>query len=487
MSLELTDEQKAWIDTLQAYKPSFLSARAGTGKTATIVEGIKKGAREGWLNLRDLTVVAFNKRNQEVLVERLEAECNAGLQVATLHSLGFSALRTRLARVEVDNDKCWKILRSRQGKLSKSKKMTHTQMVDTLRAIKAMKIVGGKEMENRNIPLWIREENPDYLEDEVWEGLEASENLAKDKGVIDFADMILLPWKWRLGLFNRSRVIVDEAQDLAPMDWDLLARSVSKRWLVGDPYQRIYQFRDRMGAGEIDGQLRRLHIEQTLGLTKCWRCGKKIIGEAQVFVPDIRAGVEEEGKVELRTSVDWSLEQPATILSRTNQQLVRIGLELKDYGRPVFFVGKEFRSRLKDILDGLRGDGKEELTMGLLNYYHKVLGLCGESDGLKDACDALQWFIVKFDKRARIEREMDKFFLENEVAGGWTLSTIHRAKGLEWDKVFLLDWNGGRDSEEELRNLRYVAITRAKKELVVVRAEKEKTLTDEEEIMKQWV
>ena len=478
MSWELTDEQKTWIESLRAEEPTFLSARAGTGKTATIVAGLKQGASEGWLNLRDTTVVAFNKRNQEVLVERLEGEVEQGLQIATLHSLGYTALRSRLARLEVDEEKGWKIL----GKLGK---MKWTEKIDTLRAYKAMKILGGEWITGKKIPSWVFGENPDLNDEKLWKVLEASEEMARSKGVIDFADMILLPWTWRLGLFNRSRVIVDEAQDLAPMDWDLLARSVSKRWLVGDPFQRIYQFRDRMESGQIEAQLERLRIRKTLSLTKCWRCGWSIIEEAKLYVPDIKAGVENAGQVSSVATVDWTLEKPATILSRSNQQLIRIGLELKESGRPVFFVGKEFRTRLKGILDSLKGDGREDLLASLQGYYHKVIGRCGESEGLKDACDALSWFIERYGLRNRIEREMEKFFLANEVEGCWVLSTIHRAKGMEWDKVFVLDWDTSRDSEEEIRNLRYVAITRAKEELVICRDEKPDTT--EEEIMKLWI
>ena len=62
-----------------------------------------------------------------------------------------------------------------------------------------------------------------------------------------------------------------------------------------------------------------------------------------------------------------------------------------------------------------------------------------------------------------------------------SLMTVHCAKGLEYDTVFVagaesglfpLDIEGGRQEEEEERRLFYVAMTRAKKRLVLTRAEK---------------
>ncbi len=182
--------------------------------------------------------------------------------------------------------------------------------------------------------------------------------------------------------------------------------------------------------------------------------------------------------------MDWNTELPATILSRTNRDLVHIGLGLKDSGRPVYFVGKEFATRLQDILAALKGD---DLFSALESYQAKIIARVGESDGLEDACEALRFFLLKCKgKKDWAKREIEKFFLAREIPGAWVLSTIHRAKGLEWDKVFLLDWDASRDTEEERRNLLYVALTRAKKELIWIQQEKEGQ-TDEEEIMKDWI
>ena len=477
--LKATDEQLAWVDTLRAREPSFLSARAGTGKTTTIRLGVETGLAEGWLKAEDILIVAFNKRNQEDLVEKLPA----GIRVSTMHALGYSALRGYLRRVDLDEDKSWKLLGAKgQG----HKALKWQEKLDTLRAIKQMKILGGNWYKNKDIPKWVFEENPDLNKEALWRVLEEGEKEAREKGRIDFSDMILLPWLWGLNLGGYSWVIIDEAQDLAPMDWDLIRKIVGKKWLVGDPYQRIYQFRDRQGEGFLGDQLERLGIKKTLGLTQCWRCADRILEEARRLVPDIRGcGRMGEFKVVGESKVDWSTELPATILSRTNRDLVRIGLGLKDSGRPVYFVGKEFATRLQDILAALKG---EDLFEALETYQAKVIARVGESEGLADACEALRFFLLRCKgKKDWAKREIEKFFLAREIPGAWVLSTIHRAKGLEWDKVFMLDWDASRDTEEERRNLLYVALTRAKKELIWI--QRENGVADEEdmEIMKDWI
>lgn len=70
-----------------------------------------------------------------------------------------------------------------------------------------------------------------------------------------------------------------------------------------------------------------------------------------------------------------------------------------------------------------------------------------------------------------MEMNIGTFFSDQPRPGAWVLSTIHRAKGKEWDEVWLLDWEreGSEPwSLEAERNLHYVAITRARHRLHIV-------------------
>ena len=77
--------------------------------------------------------------------------------------------------------------------------------------------------------------------------------------------------------------------------------------------------------------------------------------------------------------------------------------------------------------------------------------------------------------------------LFRDEAGGVTLSTIHKAKGLEWQRVFVLreGLRRSRISERQAReedNLRYVAFTRARESLVLLRC----PLRDYDDLFERW-
>ena len=67
------------------------------------------------------------------------------------------------------------------------------------------------------------------------------------------------------------------------------------------------------------------------------------------------------------------------------------------------------------------------------------------------------------------KKQLGEIFLDEPRVGGWILSTIHKAKGKEFEKVWLFDWEKKGEQgwmKEEERNLEYVAITRAKNQLI---------------------
>ena len=97
--------------------------------------------------------------------------------------------------------------------------------------------------------------------------------------------------------------------------------------------------------------------------------------------------------------------------------------------------------------------------------------------GLQDRFDCLMCFTEGSDSVDQVLASIDKVFTDDRFGDGVKLSSVHKAKGLEADRVFILLPEGGGmphpmaksywQREQEM-NLKYVAITRAKNELVWV-------------------
>lgn len=481
--IKTTPEQIAFIEAFCSGTPCFLSARAGTGKTTTIRLAFEEARKRG-IPSSDLSAIAFNKANQEDLARAL----GAGVKVSTLHSLGLQALRNFLPSVEINNSKLFE--------LTKLQGLRRRQFADTMRLVSCAKNWGllpsprGSDNKNLFSSLFKKTLIPDTKES--WEFLiayfelfEADPVSARDiliesnsealkKSQIDFDDMVYLPVALDLRVCGADNMVVDEAQDLSPLNLALLSRSPSTISYVGDPFQCIYTWR---GAKEDTVESLGLPI---LPLTESFRCSGNIIKEAQRFVPDIRTG-NDEGLPVIHYShmPDFANLPPATILARQNSRLISLALKLKGQrdgkGKSplVYILGRDFARTLKEVLEKLKGTNRVSLQDSLLGWKVKMLDKYPHKEAeLSDIWKCLHLILEESDGRQGAEKALDTLFTDKAVDNAWTLSTIHKAKGKEWETVFILDWTPKSLSQpwqrKEDRNLRYVATTRAKKQLFIV-------------------
>ena len=469
--LEATEEQLAFCSKVEKGEPCFLSARAGTGKTSTIKMVFDK------LGNIDCTVIAFNKKNQEDLAKALGVK----VKVSTLHSLGYKALRNYMPGLELDNSKLFELT-----KLAGLKGKARNKFSDTMRLVSSAKNWGlipkrpnGKPNKFKAglVPdtpeTWLK------LQEhfELWEAdLEAARSILQESNelflkdrTIDFDDMVYLPVALGLKVFTTAKMIVDEAQDLSPLNLKMLSTSPAKIWYVGDPYQCIYSWR---GASE--------DVVESIGLpelplTTCWRCSTEVIKFAQRWVEDIRARDQApSGTVQWLTWMpDWDKHKPGTILGRRNSALVSIAINLQKSGKQVCIIGKDFAKTLTDILDTFKGNTQKRLLEECKAWLDKMSDKFPHRAGeFEDYATCLTYLIQENHGTAAIARAILKLFTDKPLANAWTLSTIHKAKGMEWDTVWVLWWEGKNLEQpwirKEDRNLRYVAVTRAKQDLRII-------------------
>jgi hypothetical protein len=228
-----SDYQKAiFQDIAKGKDHTVVIARAGSGKTSTIVEGfryIPKGTKT--------LMVAFNKS----IAEELKQRAASYIDVMTLHSLGFRAIKQSFGTdVILENDKCNMLISTLIGddrdmwevnqSIAKCVSLCKGFLVDTPSKV-------GDLIDKFGIEIF------DYSREKFTELVLKTLALCKaKKNVIDFDDMIWFPFVYRLNVGKFDVVFVDEAQDLnqAQIAMVLSACKVDGRIIaVGDPAQCV--------------------------------------------------------------------------------------------------------------------------------------------------------------------------------------------------------------------------------------------------------
>lgn len=454
-------------------------ARAGTGKTTTLVEGVNRIPKSE----SRILMCAYNKRIAEELVIRVT---NPNVTVKTLHAVGFAAVRRYWEGVGCEFG------RRRADNLTDQ--VCGQLVPDGIKRLISKLHTLGREMCPHetdpgvlaDIAVTFELEPDEYewgdtgfdLQFVEAKALEAMELAAAVKPqVIDGSDMIFLPL--RNGWLHKAydRVLVDEGQDMSMAQLEIAQRVCKGRMFIcGDDRQAIYGFRGA-DSSSIDRLKRELRaVEYPLNVT--YRCGKAIVALAQQIVPDFTAAPDtHEGKVS--RLAEFKLTATAGpgdfILSRLNAPLVSVAMSLLRSGKRTRIAGRDIGAGLTALVRKLKGRSipdllkkinawrdreidrllamdREDRVEAIVDKAEMIIGLC---DGAESVDDLIDW--------------VEALFTDDGLGqqGIITCSSVHRAKGLEADRVFVLQ-ETLRDHTVEEMNIRYVAITRAKKELVWV-------------------
>jgi DNA helicase II / ATP-dependent DNA helicase PcrA len=470
----------------------IVRARAGTGKTTCIIEGVKRAPE------KRILIAAFSKIIQEELDKRLGKEFRH-IIAKTLHAIGLSCIRNFRDHISIDfssfrADSITDMVCDRRVPDAVKKLVTklHT---------KAREIAPHACKPGDLIDLALRfdcepEEqwalsgfDLNKIEEYALAALEAAANV-KSGDTIDGSDMIFLPLRngWLTPMFDL--VVVDEAQDMTPAQLEIAMGVLVKggrMCIVGDNRQAIFSWR----GADVDAldRLKELLRAGELGLTKTFRCGKRIVNLARGIVPDFEAASSNpEGEI---VSIHPSdLTQAAGpndfILSRTNAPLVPTAMKLLRAGKRTRIAGKDIGKGLVGLVRKMRASTVDMFLVRVASWeereLNKLRGMLVEAtngrrntiqskiDDIIEQAMMLSELADGAETMSDIEDRIVALFTETEKGveeGIITCSSIHRAKGLEAKRVFILE-NTLRNYNEEEMNLQYVAITRAKQTLVFV-------------------
>ena len=527
--------QQAFFDELVCGDGDIqLVAVAGSGKTRSIQEAVKRLPRG--THKRTL-LTAFNKHIEtELKARQRRGEIPAEVTVSTIHGLGRRTLwrefradskrkdsddwiddrkYERLAGVYFDKlhpqeePSFRRALADATAQVARLAMLTLTDPEDMDR-LRGMAGWYGLDLPPNRVA-WVFEAVPEVLK---W-GREGLPKRDRDgltwhpRERISFDDMVYLPNALNLFVRPYEILFVDECQDLNRAQQQLLLKAKGRRggggravW-VGDPRQGIYGFAGAdMDAWERIGKVTGA---KALPLSVCYRCGRKIVELARRFVPEIEEApgavegevltVSEEallGVVRAHHADPATRHEPFLLLCRVNAPLVGTALDLIASGVPAKVKGRDIGQGLMKLLreiEALPGYRFSQFP-DFAESYRRTLAaaLMGKPDtemlvaGLNDRVESLRavyravaasgWATVE-----EMERFIDRLFSDDAQAQAITLSSIHKAKGLEAERVGILQPDllphpmarKGWQQEQE-RNLAYVAVTRAKATLYLAGA-----------------
>lgn len=310
---------------------------------------------------------------------------------------------------------------------------------------------------------------------------------------IDYADMVWLPnvlFLKPLGLLY-DFIMIDEVQDMNKAERELIMKCFkmgTRMVSAGDENQCLYSF---AGAdSDSFSILKSMPNTTCLPLSISYRCGKNIVKFANRIVKSIEAADNAiDGQIIRNVALD-AIKDGDMILCRNNAPLIQIYNEFLKMGKKCYIRGKEIGNNLKSIVkstrkDKLNVDCKEDgvfvrLYDDLFTSRNKLMerfSIDNETamnspqiQNKLDMINALEILSDGINSSEDLINKIDEIFPKRDKKNGISLSTIHKAKGLEADNVYIvcesLMPSKSAKKQWEIKqefNLMYVAYTRAKK------------------------
>ena len=525
----LDNEQRAVA--LATRGPVCVIAGAGTGKTRAITHRIAYAAAIGTMDPHKVLALTFTARAAGEMRTRLRSLGVPSVAARTVHAAALKQLT--FFWPQVFGGRTPDLLTTKSGFLTEAIKRAQLQgelsitSRDLLRDI-ATEIEWAKvsqvapsdylsESQKRTVKPRI---NPEQLA-KVYT---AYESVKHQERAIDFEDVLLLT----AAMIEEEREVrervqdqyrfftVDEYQDISPLQQRLINAWLGSRQelcVVGDPAQTIYSF---AGATPVflNSFTNRFPEAEVVRLTTGYRSTPEIIFTANSILrkgamgselvaindhgskPTINAYNDEQAEIAgivrdiTQLISEGTPAQEIAVLARTNNQLNGLEKTMNAANLPYqvrnterFFERKEVRDFLKQVrtasviptegvswLDELRTLAQPFLTGGAIDGIAALLHLARE-------LDSDNGFTPK-NLRTYLREVEDRVQQNNPpTMPVTTLATLHAAKGLEWERVFLMgvsdgilplennSTTGDQASIDEERRLFYVGITRAKSDL----------------------
>lgn len=440
----ITDEQQQVIDCDADLLA--VEAFAGSGKTFTLVEYTY--ARPGYRIL----YIAFNRS----VASEAQNRFPENVKCKTTHALAYAAVGKRYS-AKLGNPQVWE--------LTELFNCNNKRAKDALTALNnwfcsADDEVSEDHLDPGVLPATLSGQEALKLARNIWKSMKDVRGQVKMPH-----DGYLKLWALSKPKLNYDIVLLDEAQDTNPVTLDVFLRQECQKVLVGDRHQGIYGFRKAVNAMEaVDAECR-------LSLTQSFRFSDDVAKIATRLLAEFKG---ETNTIKGRSDISaaWEIDDTKhyIVIGRTNAGLFSRAAHAVLAGvNQMHFVGGFNSYLFGNVLDAYYLWHGEQHRIKNPNVSRFMTFRAFKEYGI-EAGDAEISALVKTveafgDQIPRIYEAIKAAEVSEVSDARVSYSTGHRAKGLEFDQVFVdddfIEVPPKEDYDPEEINLLYVAITRA--------------------------
>ncbi len=475
----------AWVKDGAGH--AVIEAVAGSGKSTT---GVK--ALELTPSSARVAFVAFNRH----IAKELSRRAPEHVYTSTCHSLGLANITATLGQeVQVNEFKTNNLLDTLLNQWSFTKPAwAEAIREDSSAVVKLVALCKGTLLHPTPENLDWLSERYSLITNGSSEPIYEATKLVFDQStamtnVIDYEDMIYFSATGTVPCQQFDYLFVDEIQDLNKAQIQLVLNSIRKDGRVmglGDSKQAIYGFRGA-DTEAMANVISALHAT-TLPLSITYRCPRSHVRLAQALVPQIEAAPNAgEGTVNtIHANRLYSLLRPGDlVICRTNAPLVPAAFDMIRHGKKAQIRGRDVGKGLLGLLHkvakrrGVQGASLQVLLRELGRYVSAeaskmILAKKGsQAQALQDQYETIFALSDGCPSVEALEQRVETIFADN--VQGIVFSSVHRAKGDEANRVFILHpelmphpmasqpW----ELQQE-QNIKYISYTRAKQDLYLV-------------------
>ena len=344
------------------------------------------------------------------------------------------------------------------------------------------------------------------------------------QGVIDFTDMLWITFNklkydnWEVPYWALyTNIYCDEVQDFSNIQLNFLKfikRTKGRYVFIGDFHQAIYNF---AGANaQAFNQIPKMFAPvETFDLPICYRCAKSHLSRVnrEYGIPILPCDNAPMGFVKTidKNKISEYAKAGDMVISRKNKWIAEVVLDLARNGTPIFIEDKEMVGAIKRQILSSKctsvGTLEKFLQKVISNYNKKLFEIVSKNvreggheeerleavaetnskiDNTSFLLEILEGYLenhASSDSVSKFSNFIDKLLNTTPSPNCIRLCSIHKAKGLEATNVFVLneakinyDFRNSKEQNIQEKNLSYIATTRAKEGLYLVK-EPSKTIT----------